>query len=253
LVRSQKADSDAPRYVPVQTQPIGPFGSQYCDWGGAAPFHTSKAWIGTYLDRSSQHFFLYDLDERKILGELFNGGAAFLNGDQTKLLCGGAAAPVTSISQKIAGYLNHIVRGKSFIKTNRVETFWILDLKNNSARRIGELSQIPGTGSHWAPAPGFRYGYNVPNNTNDEGFAFFLADLDKEKFERIKLNGSVRGWWNEHSILIKDAANNYVLFDINSRETSSLFTARTVADALKAAEIPDDPGVGQHVHEVERP
>ena len=62
------------------------------------------------------------------------------------------------------------------------------------------MEQIPGTGSTWRPAPGFRFGFNVPNNS-EEGTSFFLCDLETDSFRKIKFKGQLYNWWSGREIL----------------------------------------------------
>src|ERR1700733_3029672 len=86
LTRSPQNDPLAPRYVPVQSQPTSPFLRESFAWGAPVPFRDGKVWIFASTSRTNHHDYLYDLDHRKVLGELLNGGVAFANQDQTKLL-----------------------------------------------------------------------------------------------------------------------------------------------------------------------
>jgi len=182
---------------------------------------------------TNRHCFLYDLDQRRVVGELFNAGPIFCNHDQTKLLCQGRDSFPTSIKQKLIAFIQRLPLARiRFQKINRQETFWVLDLRDNSVRRVGELSQIPGTGSSWRPSPGFRYGCNVPNNA-EEGSALFLCDLETGVFEKIKLQGEVQGWWDASQILLRDPANNFILFEVITRTTRTLFTATALANSLR--------------------
>jgi hypothetical protein len=101
IISLSPANSNAPRYVPVKTQPAGPFGSVHYDWAGAAPFVGGKVWIFTALSRTTGHEYLFDLEKRKVLGELFNAGAVFANQDQTKLLCEGYPSLDTSMRARL--------------------------------------------------------------------------------------------------------------------------------------------------------
>lgn len=237
LLRPPKADSNAPKFVPATSQPTGPFGKEGYNWGADIPFQGGKAWIWSALSRTNGHLYLYDLDKGIVLGELFNAGVAFANQDQTRLLCEGYPSPVVSFKDKVVALLNQISSGK--ITTNNVEHYWILDLRNHSAWRVGELSQSPGFGSRWRRSPGFRYGFNVPSNHDVN--VFFLCDLETGKFERIKFDGWLEGWWDDHSILISDPGGNYVLFDVVRRTTSTLFSLETFARNVRALGISDNP------------
>jgi hypothetical protein len=240
IIYSSRTDPSAPRYVTLQNQPAGPFGSAHYNWSGPAPFFDSKVWIFTALNSTNSHEFLFDLGKRKVLGELFNGGPVFFNQEHTKLLCQGHASLETSIKEKLSGLLSRLSLRRINIITNRTEAYWILDLRNNSARRVGGLSQWPGTGSTWIPAPGFRFGFNVPNNS-EEGAAFFVCDLEQESFRKIPFTGYLRGWWDDRRILIKKPTGDWILYDVLTQNTSTLLNLETISRRLHELGIPDDP------------
>jgi hypothetical protein len=233
LVFRPGTDPDSPRYIVARTQPAGGFGSEMYDWGGAMPFQNGRVWVTTTLTRTNRHVFLYDLEKQKIEGELFNAGPVLANQDLTKLLCEGYASPVATFKQRVAALVNRLFSKSPILKTNAVETFWILNLHNGSAFRVGELSQFPGTSSRWKQAPGFRFSFNVPNNAGED-HSFVLCDLDNNRFEEIKFEGKLAGWWNEHEILVQDASNNSVLFDVLKREPTLLFSASSLDQTLKS-------------------
>jgi hypothetical protein len=106
---------------------------------------------------------------------------------------------------------------------------------------VGELSQIAGTGSHWRPSPGFRYGCNVPNNA-EEGTAFFLCDVETGAFEKIRFQGDVQGWWDESQLLIREPAGNFVLFNVITRKTNTLFSAKFLENTLHQLDLTNYPG-----------
>src|SRR5579871_3624069 len=105
-------DPLAPRYVPLTAQPTGPFGIEYYDAGGSIPFVGGKVWVSTVLSSTNYHIYRYDLDQRRVLGEIINGGPALTSADGTKILCGGHASPTTSFMQRIAAGLNKLWPGK---------------------------------------------------------------------------------------------------------------------------------------------
>jgi hypothetical protein len=237
----RKPDPQAPRFVPGQVQPIGLTSIHY-NYSAPIPFAGGKVWIWASSNATNRHCFLYDLDTRLIVGELFNAGPVFCNHDQTKLLCEGHGSLVTSVKEKVIAFIQKGSLGKIPLqKVNNAETFWVLDLRDNSVRRVGALSQIPGTGSTWRPSPGFRYGCNVPNNA-EERSAFFLCDLEIGVFEKIKIQGDLQGWWDDSHILIRDPANNFILFDVIRRMTNTLFSANALADSLRQMDLTNDTG-----------
>ncbi len=236
--RSSQTDGNVPQFVETVSQPVGPFGPVYYDWGDDVAFRGSKVWIFTAL-RTNLHEFLFDIEKRQVLGELLHAGAVFYNGDETKLLCEGPPAAATSLKQKLLALVSRLSSGKIKVHTNMVETFWILDLRHNSARKIGEFSQIPGSGSSWHPAPGFRYGYNIPSTISGDG-EFFLCDLEKATLEKIRFPGQLHGWWDDHDLLMRDSAKNFVLFDVVTRKTSTVFAVDAIARRFQEMGIQDD-------------
>jgi hypothetical protein len=219
---SRKIDPEAPRFVPGQVSPVGPFTSNHYGWAELVPFASGKVWLWTTSNRTNHHCFLYDLDKRLVVGELFNAGPIFCNDNGTKLLCEGHASLETSLKQKLIALSDKNFRGKGpLAKVNRADTYWVLDLRDNSVRRLGELSQFPGTGS-----------CNLPSNA-EEASAFFLCDLETGVFEKIKFQGDVQGWWDESQSLVRDSEQNFMLFDVTTRKTNTLFSARFLEDSIR--------------------
>src|SRR6266545_7618918 len=77
-------DQHAPRFVPVQTQPTGPYSRMDYGWGDFAPVRDGKVRIWAVSGTTNLHiqFFLYDLTNRRVIGELLNANPVFENGDQ---------------------------------------------------------------------------------------------------------------------------------------------------------------------------
>lgn len=235
-------DPNAPKYIPLQSQPKGPFGSVNYNWGEDAPFVDGKFWFFTILSRANHHQYLFDMDKGIVLGELTNGGVALSSRDYSKVLCAGHDSFKTSVKQAVLSFLTKITKGKLHFATNTVETYWVVDLHSNKARTVGTLFQIPGTGSRWRPSPDYRFGFNVPNNNDDEYHAFYLCDLEQETFRRIKFEGNVRGWWDEKHILISDLSGDLVLYDVISGKTSLLLAFSQIAKRLEEESISVAPG-----------
>ncbi len=240
LFHTSGADPDAPKYVALTNQPAGPFGSVGYSWNVDAPFVDRKVWVWSVLSRTNGHEYLFDLEKRKVVGELLQGGPVFCNRERTKLLCQGRSSMDNSLKGSLISLLSKISSGKIKIPTNRIETYWILDLRNNSAHRVGKLSQSPGSGSSWKPAPNRRFGYNIPS-TGEDGAAFFLCDLELGTFRNIRFDGDLQGWWDDRHILIKKSTGDLVLYDVQTRETSTLFSREILSQRLHEFGIPDDP------------
>jgi hypothetical protein len=234
-------DPHAPRFIPVQMQPTGTFKAMYYDWHDTAPVRDGKVWFWTVpvaTNEPSRHF-LYEFKSHRVIGELLNASPIFANSDQTKLLCQGYSASA-SMKWKLIRWLDKSSFGKGLSrKLNYDEAFWLLDLKNNSAVRIGKVYQGVGFGSSFIPSPDFRYGYNSPS-TVAEG-VFFLCNLESNLFTKIKIEGEPLGWWDEQSILFKDKLNNFNLFDVTTHKTNTVFAAAAISRCLEELGLPGDP------------
>lgn len=123
-------------------------------------------------------------------------------------------------------------------RLNHDEAFWILDLENNSAVKVGKFSQAAGLGSRFVPSPGFRYAYNQPSTVR-EG-VLFLCDLESNLFTKIKIEGEPLGWWDERNILFRDYPNNFSLFDVVTRKTNTIITSAAISAALQKFDLPSD-------------
>ena len=82
------------------------------------------------------------------------------------------------------------------------------------------------------PSPGFRFGFTE----HDDGGDFLLCDLKKDRLTSIKAAGDALGWWDDHNVLMRDAASDLVLFDVVTGKTNTLFSVNTIAQS--------PPGVG---------
>jgi hypothetical protein len=234
-----KPDPGAPRFILATSQPVGSFGSIYYDWSDPVVFRGSKVWVFTWLSRTNHHMYLYDIDKRQVIGELLNGGAVFCNQTETKLLCAGWLGDALPARERLFRLLNRLSRGELNLPTNNISAYWILDLSSNRARKIGCLSERPGYGSSWQPAPGFRFGYDVPSTVSGDG-EFFLCDLEKATLGKIKFPGRLQGWWDDHRLLMRDRANDFVLFDVITHDRSTVLKAKTIAAYFKKTGLEGD-------------
>jgi hypothetical protein len=233
-------DPHAPQFVPVQTQPTGPFRAMFYNWNSGAPVQGGRVWFWTVpvaTNVRSQHF-LYDMKSRRVVGELLNGAPLFANSDQTKLVCEGFSAS-ESLKWKLIRWLEKSSFGKGLSpKLNYGQVFWVLDLRNNSAVRVGKVTQAVGFGSSFKTSPGFRYGYNEPSTAKDG--ELFLCDLESNLFTKIKIEGEPLGWWDEHTILFRDHPNNFSLYDVANRRANTVITSAAISNCLHKLNLPED-------------
>jgi len=236
---------NAPKFVPVHSQPNGPYTRMYYDWPGVVPVRDKKVWIWTMAgsNRTNLHIqhFLYDLDRRLVIGELLHANPVFSDRDQTRLLCEGYGSLANSFRAKALLWFKKFPFGKTLVqRMNYDQSFWVLDLKDNSAVRIGQFSQFGGTGSSFIPSPDFRYGYNKPSSSFG-GPELFLCDLQSNLFTKIRIDGWPGGWWDEQNILFKDSLNNLRLYQVTSGKIRTVFSSAAIARTLEELDLPADP------------
>jgi len=232
-------DPHAPQFVPVQTQPSGPFKAMFYNWYSVVPVQGGRVWFWTVPAATNGHtqHFLYELKSHRVVGELLNGAPIFANSDQTKLLCEGYSI-TESLKWKLIRWLQKSSFGRLSQKLNYEQAFWVLDLRNNSAVRVGKVTQAVGSGSSFIPSPGFRFGYNEPSTAKDG--ELFLCDLESNLFTKIKIEGRPLGWWDGHTILFRDHPNNFSLYDVVTRRTNTVITSAAIATCLQKLNLPDD-------------
>lgn len=238
-------DPDAPRFVPGTPASIGPALRDHYNWNADAPFENGKVWVWTL--GTNMHSYLYDLDRRAAVGELFRAGDPVLwSRDHSRLLVRGPPSPATSLRSfgiRAVNAVRRVFGAKRSPPGKRVETFWILNTADNSTMRLGALSQFAGTGSEWHPSPDFRRGYTMPTTTF--GSALFLCDLEAGSITRVAVPGQPKGWWDERQLLIESGHNQFDLFDVDTRKTHTLFSAAAVAAFLSSSGLTNDPaGLG---------
>ena len=227
-----------PRFVPGAPSSLGTFTSDHYDWLAAVPFKEGKLWAWTAgPGGTNYHTYLYDLERRVIVGELLNAGTPELwCPANSRILVQGPASPTMSLKLKLLDLFARFRRGG---KPLRTESFWILDLRDNSANRLGEIEQFPGTGSRWACSPNSRYGYTMP--TTAGGSWFFLCDLENRTANRVPAPGPPKGWWNDREILVEATPNTFKLLDIVERKVRSLFNPDDISKFLEQLDVTNPP------------
>src|SRR5215813_5655061 len=113
LIGIFSGDPRAPRFVPMQTQPSGPYRHMDYGWGELAPVRDGKVWIWTVPATTNARIqnFLYDLKYRRVSGELLNASPVFANREQTKLLCEGYGS-LAALKWNIIRWLEKFRAGK---------------------------------------------------------------------------------------------------------------------------------------------
>jgi hypothetical protein len=231
---------NAPRFRPSQSQPrMGDYQVLSYRFGSASPFEGGKMWISTFQGTNSYHCFLYDIDRRLVLGELFNAKPLCMNRDQSKLLCVGWTTRQWSLRAWIAALFKRLSHTKTPFPHvgDQIYVFWVLDLSRDTATRMGEASGLQGTPQN---SPGFRYNYDESFDPPQEP-QILVSDLEKKMLTRIHPHGWPQGWWDERSIVVKDPTNNFILCDVVTARTSPLLSSAQVAGFFKKVHIPAAP------------
>jgi hypothetical protein len=210
------------------------------DWGSAIPVRDGKLWIWATSSPTNRHCYLYDANQRKVTGEFLHTAPVMFNAGTTRLLCLGSSLG-GSLKFKLARWLekSRLTAGLAK-KINYEETFWVLDLRDNSSRRLGSLSQNMGYGSYFIPSPSGRFGYNKPS-TSWGNSQFFVCDIESNLFTGLKYNVEIGGWWDDQHLLARDSHYNFVLFDIATRATTTLLSAGVISNTLAGLDLPSDP------------
>ena len=243
LLPSPTVSRNAPRYVAGRAQPVGNYTATHYDWIDRRPFVDDKVWIFGRRRGTNRFNCLYDLRERMILGELHNGSdVKLVNGEGTKVLEEGFGSSVSNLKEKLLDLLERISGGKFKPNFNRTESFWVLNLKDNSSKRLGSVSQHAGSGSRWYTSPALRYGCTSPTTENDS--AFVLFDFENDNLTRIAVSGRIRGWWDEQNIVLQSANRDFVLYDVVKQQATVLFSAESFRQTLAQLNVPSVPAGG---------
>lgn len=233
------ANRDVPRFVPGRTQPTGNYIANHYDWLKARPFVNDQIWVFGTRNATNRFTCLYDLRERVILGELVNAGVELANADGTKLLVIGPDSPAVNFKSRLWKLLQRISGGKITAKSDRTESFWVLNLQDNSTKRVGAVTQFAGAGSRWYTSPDLRYGCTMP--TAEFNKAFVLFDFATDRFTRIPFDGQLCAWWDDQNVLLRANNNDLVLYDVVKLQTTVLFSAETIRQTLEQLKLPSDP------------
>ena len=237
-------DPTEPRFIPARDHFVpGKYSWMSYDFLSPSPFEGGKMWVGVGSS-NEYHQFFFEIENRRILGELINAAPVFFNRDQNKLLCVQRALADTNAVRRVLMDLVarfSLSRRRIFHAGEDRESFWVIDLKHNSATRLGRAYQWPGAGSSFQPSPEFRHGFNKPTGSFNLP-ELFICDLEKDGFWKEPVDGNPVGWWDSQSILIKATNDDVVLYDVETRKTSPFLTVHQLRTFFAHAGLTNDPG-----------
>lgn len=209
-------------------------------FGAETQVANDKLWIWA-RSPSQDHFFLLDVKNRQVVGELANGWPVALNSDATKVLS------VQRLPRTLQHKLHTVLQKVSFgmIKARPptdVERMWVLNLTNNVAVKLGEVSQAPGATTFPLASPNYTHVVKRSGVLNSDAL---LCDFQREDAIRLTLTGVPIGWWTDNELLLA-AGSDYVTHDIRNRRIVPLLASAQI-DAFLQAE-----GIDETAHRVTR-
>lgn len=232
-ILGSSGNKHTPRFIPGTPASIPSFKWSYYDFLADVPFANDKLWMWTGNTNLAMHAYLYDLRQRTVTGELTNAGLPQLcSRDGSQILVVGKVT-TNSGMWAIFASLQRMFLGNAF-SARTIETLWILDLPNNSATRIGTVSQFSGGSSSWHSSPDFRYGFNMPTSMGD---TLVLCDFEKRSLKEISVKGYPVGWWSEREILIDTLKNEFELLNVETRTTKPLFKTADIQEFMARAAL----------------
>lgn len=238
-----RPDPHAPRFVPGAPASIAPYAMNNYEWLGTAPFAGDRIWVRCWAGRTNNHLYLFDLKKRVVLGEMLNtGDPVAYDCKDSRLLCTGFGSSSANFKEMAETMLQNLasVLGGNVRKPDRIESFWIVDLRDGHASRVGELSQRAGTGSSWHSSPSFRYAYTLPSM--GMSVSLWVCDLEKKTFAQTQSPGEIVGWWDDQHLLFDDGKNQLLLFDIADQQSRVLLTSAQVENFKAQANLTNSPG-----------
>lgn len=94
----------------------------------------------------TSEFFLYDLDQKKVLGQLINGEPVMTLAGKSKVLCARPVPPRGPLHDPLMRFLARISGGRiRYSRTWRdlAHRYWLVDLERNSAVPVGQIPGVP--------------------------------------------------------------------------------------------------------------
>jgi len=150
----------APRFQKVTSFTPPAYTLLTYDFGADRPFEGGQAWLTLLSGTNGSASLLFDLEQRKVVGQLLNACPAYSSADRSKLLCltrGPTSPPWVELGKAAAAAVLRafkISTPKFLTPTSsqlRSENYWILELKSNRATLVSQISQFQGAGSLFTP------------------------------------------------------------------------------------------------------
>jgi hypothetical protein len=187
------------------------------------PFEAGKLWVSV-IHGIGYKIFLYDIERKKVLGEMVNGSPVTMVNDTEVVCMKVGQLKQSAYLRKIRFLIERWTRGvMRFGNVGQHECYWVLNLNNNRARKLGH---VPHTGSfNFVASPQYHYGYKpvFAPATNGAGVVeYYLFNLKRKSIQKIALNATVCGWWDDTHILLQSTNSAFSLYNIKNKRARRL-------------------------------
>ena len=206
---------NAPQFKAVGAAQLPSYQTLYYNFLQERPFNGGKMWLSLF-DGTNYAWYLYDIEQRKMLGELRGGWPAFSDNDHSQVFCATAEKHTPVVDRIFRLFTSGAVR------TENIETFWLLDLRRNSVKRLGEMRHSAGASSFAKPSPDFRFAFSQIMPPPQKGPNMYLFDLERKSSRSVKIDGWTPGWWDDERLLFQDGTNDFYLCHVPSGRISPL-------------------------------
>ncbi len=244
LVVLRLPEPNAPQFKRLQTPPSIQYSNEISyDFMSPRPFEGGKIWIRVWSSRTNVEIFLFDIEQRKILGQLIKGWPVTMF-DRSTLLCVGPVSRGILLREWLFPLVDRISHGRiNLARPSQPHRYWLLDLEKNSAEVMGEFPLFPNF--TFQPSPDLRYGY-IEAVGADLQVGLYCMDFKRRSMRKLRkldvyAGGSPQGWWDYKNILFLTTNFDFVLHDVTKEKTSPLIRSDDLAAFLRANMISEQP------------
>jgi len=227
--------STAPRFIKSSTATVGSNDTVYfLNFLTSRPFEGGKMCTAVYSTRTNWQTFVFDLEKRKVIGEVTNGWPVMLLGNRPKLLCSQPGRVVPrwkQITELAVAFVRSVFRRQTVrVAAAETATYWILDLEKNTAKRLGEIPGQPNFTE--VPSPDFGYCYTGRHRANGF-FDYYLMDLRNGSIRKLDVSHLACGWWDNSHILLESTSSDFMLYHVRTKTTVPLLSAAKLEGFLE--------------------
>jgi hypothetical protein len=244
FVALKSPDTNAPRFRKIGA-PTSANQISY-DFLSSRPFEGGKMWVLASPGGTNRPAFLYDIEHRRVFGEVINGWPEMLLTDPPRLVCSQSSPvlPWDGLKGRFLGFVARISGGRINLQppASTGQRHWLLELDSNSATWLGD---IPGTPNFSLfRSPDSHYCFTLRHGRRSEP-DFYLMDLQKRLTRRLIMPASPCEWWDNTHILLRSTNCDFLLYDVRNRAVSPLIAFGNIAAFFKAEKLLDNPKQAQ--------